>query len=93
MAQEVLGICSVSGAEVDEPLQTRKKGYETVWVADNISTSQKNVLVRNARGWKAEGEKRRVTRKECKKGCEKNLKTEDYWRMKGVGTTPKNVGR
>ena len=32
MAQEVFGLCAVpSGAEADEPLQTRKTRHERVW--------------------------------------------------------------
>ena len=62
MVQDVFRFCQVSsGHQADEPLQARKDRHERAFWLE-----KREVPDRNARGWKVEGEKDRVTRKECK---------------------------
>ena len=56
------------GPKTDKPLQARKDGHERVWDdVENKTQIRRRKGDRKEKGWKVEGEKRTVTRKECKR--------------------------
>ena len=103
--QHVFGLCAEPpGAETDEPLKTRKESHERV--REHVKTrililEEGRVLDRNARGWKIEEEKRRVTRlkgefevggvSRHKKSCGASSNIE-CWKKEGHCQTRKESG-
>ena len=68
MVQKVFGICEAkNGTKTNELLQTRTDGHQRIRQNDEKnpnSRGRKRVPAKEARNWRIDGEKKRITRKE-----------------------------